>query len=369
MKFTPSPHQAAGHAGILEAGPVFAKLTTDQEIEFYAEARRRHNPDKPLGHDLYDWMPTYMGVLTQGAIADGTDFKHAIVLKGSDDPSKEVDLAEKQMKNGQNKVLDASLHATDSTFMVNEAIEPLKDESVLKADNKYIVLQNLLWGYNNPCILDIKLGAVLVDDSVTEEKRQRLAKVSAETTSGSLHFRICGMKTYNGNCDDKPTEVFAGQNDTVTVESAGLGKYLKYNKFFGRSLDEKNAKNAIDLFFINPVDASLRKRLITTFLQRLQLIYNTMLDTEVRIKSGSLFFCYDADPTKWKEAYFENDTLVDEELLEGDSDDEDICPAPLSKLKMIDFAHSKYVDGEGCDENILVGIENLVNIFRELSED
>lgn len=367
MKFTPSPHQAAGHAGILEAGPVFAKLTTDQEIDFYAESRRRHTPDKPLGDDLYDWMPTYMGVLTQGAIANNADSTDAIVLKDGDDKLNETESFADLAKNTQKSDQSPSLQVSDSSSTINGAIESSKT-AASKPDHKYIVLQNLLWGYKYPCILDIKLGSVLVDDSVTEEKRQRLAKVSAETTSGSLHFRICGMKTYNGHSDVKPPEVFEGQSETVVVEQSDSGNYLKYNKFFGRQLNMTNVKDAIDLFFVHNGHASLRKQLISKFHQRLQLIYNSVLDAEVRIKSGSLLFCYDADPAKWTEQVFDQDALVDEGEIEDDSGDEEE-PAQMSNLKLIDFAHSKYVEGEGSDENVLVGIENLVNLFSELVQD
>ncbi|RKP30047.1 SAICAR synthase-like protein [Metschnikowia bicuspidata] len=311
MKFTVSAHQAAGHPGCLEAGPVFAKLTTQQEIDFYAEAQRRVDLSRHLGPNIYDWMPTYMGTLTQGAISN--------------------------------------------------------------PDAIYIVLQNLLYGYKNPCILDIKLGAVLVDDTVSEEKRQRLAKVSAETTSGSLHFRVCGMKTYNGHSDAKPREVFPGQDATVTVKSIGEERYLLFNKFFGRLLQPTNVTEAIGLFFVDSLNQSLRKALATKFYQRLELLYNCLIDTEVRIKSGSLLFCYDADPPRWQileEEYNEQDPITDTHLAADSDDEHESGPERtcVSKLKLIDFAHSTFADGQGSDESILVGIENLLKIFEKLSE-
>lgn len=347
MKFRPSPHQAAGHAGILEAGPVFAKKTNQQEIDFYNEAKLRSELQlNALGSELYDWMPVFMGTLTQGAIEN----PDAITLN-----------------------LDVS--------------NGLSVQETTTTEDQYIVLQNLLYKYKNPCILDIKLGAVLVDDTVSEEKRQRLAKVSAETTSGSLHFRVCGMKVFNGNSDKKPKELFPGQNDTISVEDvdgaeeAQGTKYLKFNKFFGRSLNTQTAKNGIKLFFTETYPSQIRKALIIKFHQRLQLLYNCLVDAEVRIKSGSLFFCYDAGALSnlLEEEYEQIDPIIAEEELE-DSDEEletgeaseslvaGQAGAP-SKLKFIDFAHSNFTDGQGHDENMIIGVENLINIFKELVDE
>lgn len=40
--------------------------------------------------------------------------------------------------------------------------------------------------------------------------------------------------------------------------------------------------------------------------------------------------------------------------------------APLSSLHLIDFAHSKYVDGEGYDENVIEGVENLIKLLQNI---
>lgn len=343
MAFAPSEHQAAGHDGCLAAGPVFAKLTSQQEIDFYAELARRAPPDAELGSHLSHWMPTFMGTLQQGAI-DGD--KNAIVV----DSSTSVDAS------------SSTIDVSASSVAVTDAI------TTERPDKQYIVLQNLYHGFLKPSILDIKLGAVLVDDTVTEEKRQRLAKVSASTTSGSLHFRVCGMKTYRGDSDSKPeTEVFLGLNETVEVSKSEDGYYLKYNKFYGRNLTDETVANGILEFFKSLFVNS--KFLLTRFHQRLQLLYNCLLDTEARIVSGSLFFIYESDPEKWaglgEESYYSKDALIGEDASD-DEDDENLQETPLSRLNFIDFSHSKFVDGQGHDENVIVGIENLIEIFGRL---
>lgn len=57
-----------------------------------------------------------------------------------------------------------------------------------------ISLENLVGSYVWPSIVDIKLGSVLYDDDASDDKKWRLSQVSAETTSGSMGMRICGMK-------------------------------------------------------------------------------------------------------------------------------------------------------------------------------
>lgn len=340
MNFAPSEHQAAGHDGCLAAGAVFAKLTTQQEIDFYAEVQRRSQAadqdenleSSYLGSHLAHWMPTYMGTLQQGAV-NGADV--------------------------------AGVVANPATVA---APAPAADEK------QYIVLENLYHGFLKPSILDIKLGAVLVDDTVTEEKRERLAKVSATTTSGSLHFRVCGMKKYWGDNENKPEhEVFAGLNETVEVTESPEGNFLKYNKFYGRQLTKETAQDGILEFFKSLLVNT--KLLVTRFHQRLQLLYNCLLDSEVRIVAGSLYFIYESDPKAWadldEESYFEKDSIIAETVADDDDDetDEVIQQSQLSSLHFIDFAHSKYVDGQGPDENILVGVENLINIFGHLAEE
>ena len=59
-----------------------------------------------------------------------------------------------------------------------------------------VVLENLEWGFKRPSVLDIKLGKILTDEFVSEEKRIRLRQASMSTTSWDNHFRLTGMRVY-----------------------------------------------------------------------------------------------------------------------------------------------------------------------------
>jgi inositol-polyphosphate multikinase len=129
--------QAGGHAGVMRSGSLIIKPCTQEEIDFYALA----NQTQP---HFAAWMPTYMGQLTlnkPGTSSDGS-------------------------------------------------VNVLESERFEQA----IVLENLEWGFQKPSVLDIKLGKILTDDLVSEEKRLRLEKVSMSTTSWENHIRLTGMR-------------------------------------------------------------------------------------------------------------------------------------------------------------------------------
>jgi inositol-polyphosphate multikinase len=129
--------QAGGHAGVMRSGSLIIKPCTQEEIDFYAIA----NQTQPL---FASWMPTYMGQLTLSKPGESS--------------------------NGTLNVLESERF------------------------DQAIVLENLEWGFQKPSVLDIKLGKVLTDELVSEEKRLRLEKVSMSTTSWENHIRLTGMR-------------------------------------------------------------------------------------------------------------------------------------------------------------------------------
>ncbi|CUM67752.1 uncharacterized protein PRCAT00005457001 [Priceomyces carsonii] len=375
--YVPSKRQAAGHDGCmisLENGCLFVKITSQKEIEFYAETQAKSNSttDVQEGTQLVDWMPVYVGTLTQGD------------MRGKDK--------------------DETIEIEDTEYrMERDSLQDQKQKSDDKVNfgKPYIVLQNMYYGYTLPSILDIKLGSLLTDSSATPEKRERLQKISETTTSGSLNFRICGMNVYNGSLDNKPDEIYDGMSDHISsVCDESKHYYLEYNKMFGRSLTSDNiAEGLLSYFAYISSNRAVLEKLLLRFLTRLQLLYNCVLEEEVRIISGSLLFIYEGDLGVWDKVIEEDskyeaaDPLFGSECFENDDDEEsddssnpDILAdvekefnkesstslkrkAPLSSLSLIDLAHAKYVPGEGYDENIIIGIENLILIFEKLLHD
>ncbi|CCF56898.1 hypothetical protein KAFR_0B06020 [Kazachstania africana CBS 2517] len=334
-------HKAAGHDGTMtdEDGLLIFKPLNPQELAFYKNIQTRL--EKPKRFEEGDvplelWMPTYLGLLEEG-VNKPTD-NAQIITDGSD--------------------LSKSTVALRGLGL---------DENSDGEDHKgFLVLENLIAGYHKPNIMDIKLGKILYDENASEEKKARLSKVSETTTSGLLGFRICGMKIQ----ENKYTMDLDLQHHEKHTDDG----YIFVNKMFGRTRTVEDVHQAFDMYFSNQKLSEPRiEQLKHNFSQRLQLLYNTLLNEEVRMISSSLLFVYEGDPMRWDEENDEDpiindqfgDCSGDESSLATDFDTEDtpVRSPPLSSLSLIDFAHSQLTPGKGYDENVIEGIESLMDIF------
>ncbi|CAM9013580.1 unnamed protein product [Wickerhamomyces anomalus] len=301
--FTRLRHQAAGHEGPLadEAQTLFVKPSTRQEIEFYTQVQRVAAEEESQGKDvegdrLIDFMPVFMGTLEAGITSK-----------------------------------------VEETTQVSEELRKLDLESNKKNDEQpYLVLQNALKGFNNPSIIDIKLGSILHDEFTSQEKKARLQKVSETTTSGSLNYRVCGMKLYH----DQIPDLFNFDKEHVSKTDDG---YLVFDKWFGRSLTPTTVVDNFKIYFQHNKLSSIQQRIL-------------------------LLFIHENDPKRWEELNNE-DQLFKQDFLDDDDDDDDDDneqPAPLSAMYLIDFAHAKFTPGKGVDENIIKGVENILDALDRL---
>lgn len=374
MSMVPLQHKAAGHEGPMQSndGSLFVKPTTNQEIEFYNETQNRKmqlGQEVPHGNSLCDWMPEFVGVLYPGASND---------------------LIRETGGNIQKELLDK---ATDTLELEGE-------------NKQYLILNNSLYGFSQPSIMDIKLGSVLYDSSANHDKVKRMKHVSANTTSGSLKFRIAGMIIKDDFQGKLPGEIPGMKLEDVCTTEFERG-YLTFNKYFGRKLTKDTVGEGLKIFFrYNKLPEKVQNLIIQNFHTRLQMLYNCLLDEEIRIVSGSLFFVFENDITRWEKLFFEDPIIAPQMTVEDDDDDDDDeeeddeeLPyytqkdgknmiqirkgtteeeytsdsetensdlAPLSTLKIIDFAHASYTPGKGHDEEIVSGIENLFGIIEHI---
>ncbi|CCD22278.1 inositol polyphosphate multikinase NDAI_0A01200 [Naumovozyma dairenensis CBS 421] len=362
-KYKELEHKAAGHDGTLtdDEGLLVFKPALTQEIDFYKAVHQlstASNADDSFSNGdvpLYSWMPTFLGVLDEGTTTTTTESDGAAVPQYVlEDPH------------------------MDSTIL-KQVVEDTDKITLNK--KKYIVLENLLHGFKKPNVLDIKLGKILYDENATADKRQRLTMVSNTTTSSTLGFRICGMKIRQNSVTDYLSQDHY-END--------FNNYVFINKKFGRTRTQKDIKDAFKLYF--GADTLSKERissLLTIFLQRLQLFYNTLLNQEIRMISSSLLFIYETDSDRWDILNNEDSMLRDNFLQSDDDDDDDddddeyegednevltaknsrLKHSQLSSMSLIDFAHSKFTPGQGYDENVIEGVESLIQKFKDLIED
>jgi 1D-myo-inositol-tetrakisphosphate 5-kinase/inositol-polyphosphate multikinase len=289
-----------------------------------------------------------------------------------------------------------------------------------------IVLENVASGFKRPNVLDVKLGARLWADDAPPAKRAKLEAVAKETTSGSLGFRIAGMKLWTGahgeTDEGSKTNPYATKHEGVegakgeVIEKDG---YKRYDKWYGRSFNERNVKEGFKTFLAGakagPVDRSklIAKRLADE-LRRVQSILEL---EESRMYSSSVLIVYEGDPVAMGQALEEEKKPRDRSPEEADDEDEEFDfalqedgsfevvnlqvgqegipqqaininlgpetaqlgeidfedeeeedePPKVHDLRLIDFAHASWTPGQGPDENVLMGVRSLIRLLDELS--
>jgi 1D-myo-inositol-tetrakisphosphate 5-kinase/inositol-polyphosphate multikinase len=321
------------------SGSLIIKPCVAAEVEFYEISNAEHP-------DFAQLMPTFMGSLQRGQ-------------------SKQVQNHLTTAGNGA-IVLPAALEneteGKDSKH-VTETTDPLHGK---KLDTELaIVLENVLAGFQKPNFVDVKLGRRLWADDAAPAKRAKLDDVAAQTTSGSLGFRIAGMKVWHPE---------------------GLGEYKVFDKFYGRTLTPDNVKDAFSTFLCldqKTEDLDIVKDVISNIEEAVGSIEEIIAKQESRMYSASLLFVYEGDSQARKEAL---DSAVahtaqnresdgrrkeGEEIDEDEEDEDEDEPAEpkLFDIKMIDFAHAEWTPGQGPDENMLEGIRNVRKVLRVLTKE
>lgn len=299
-----------------ESGAVVIKPCTAAEISFYESVAASH-PDLSLH------LPTYMGQLSLSA----------------DEVSAEA--------------VDSGTVAT-----ADGTVERLHGKKL--ATELHIVLENITHGFKKPNVLDLKLGAQLWDEAAKPEKRARLDKVSAETTSGSLGFRIAGMRTYKGSSTPEVPEPLKD-----FVQSDPDGGYWVFNKMYGRKFSAADVQDGF-ISYIFPAAKSQAeleraREVLAYFLGEVKDIIEVFESKESRMYSASILLVYEGDV----EEYGKTKQFLRSVHPEEGADDDETLPR-LAEVKLIDFAHATWTPGQGPDENALQGMRSTANILKEL---
>ncbi|KAF2451206.1 SAICAR synthase-like protein [Karstenula rhodostoma CBS 690.94] len=321
--FDPSTLQAfgnaaAGHDGVLSdpSGAVVVKPCTAAEIAFYESISASHP-------DLAPHLPTFMGTLSLSADPSAAP-----------EESGTITTAEGAVERLHGKKLDTELH---------------------------IVLENITHGFKKPNVLDLKLGAQLWDDAAKPEKRARLDKVSAETTSGSLGFRIAGMRVYKGEpVPEAPEEL------GKFVEADADGGYWVYNKMYGRKFAEADINEGFESYIHGQgrqgKELERAREVLAYFLGEVKDITRAFENKESRMYSASILLVYEGDVDE----YARTKARLRSAPAGGEEGDEEEDLPQLAAVKMIDFAHATWTPGQGPDENALRGMRSTTAILKEL---
>ena len=399
-------------------GELFIKPCTQQEIEFYHTANALHA-------DLAELMPVFMGTLQLNDATDmdsineqipvvadhlSTGLKEEVIKMAhhlhptteseSDSPSLSSLLATASTPSDPPTAASLLAHASSSPSLsvpglatpadasdsvsdsVSDNVKWVPNKARKISTDKAVVLENAAYGYKKPNILDVKLGVRLWADDAPLEKKERFEKISAETTHGSLGFRIAGMRVFHGS--DQPAD----------LDEEG---YVRYDKDYGRvHVNQENVVDAFRKFIFNDsakIDEELGRAVANAFLDDLKRVKRILEKEETRMYSSSLLFVFEGDGEALRSAIDETSAsatmsqegkgeepgrrpihvdsgivLEDGEfVLDGDelSDEEADIPRIYS-VRLIDFAHADWTPGRGPDENTLKGVESLIRIFGEM---
>lgn len=339
---------AAGHAGVLldKSEEFLIKPCKEAEIAFYETA---------LQHPEFAYyMPVFFGILSLNEIkAEAFD---AISPALPPQPS--------------TPIAAQSLTAPPTWT-------PSRGQQI--KTNTAIVVENVTSRFKKPNVLDVKLGTRLWGDDAPLVKRQKLDKVSQETTSGSLGLRIAGMRTWMGS---------------GSVQDTNKDGFKCFNKDFGRNLTTDTIQRGFeDFFFVESAGVTMKlgRRIIKRFLGDLRGLREVVENEQSRMFSASLLFVYEGDGRALADDFvLEKQILQDRDAsnpINGDAGNGDIdihseneeegeeveedgvegsrLPK-IQVLKVIDFAYANWTPGQGPDENLLKGLRRVIEILEAI---
>ncbi|KZO95186.1 SAICAR synthase-like protein [Calocera viscosa TUFC12733] len=226
-----------------------------------------------------------------------------------------------------------------------------------------LVLENVCQYFERADVIDVKLGRVLWEEGATEEKRMRMDQRARETTSAETGVRLTGFNVYNRLTNS----------------------FITYPKSYGYSFTPSQLPSGISAFFplaLSPSEHGLPPDLLTTVLRGIEDEVEELVEvleaTEVRIVGSSVLVVYEGEEGALREALKKQEEMQspsddaggadDEGEEDEDMDDEESEPEETSKLpwivRLIDFAHARYVPGQGPDENILFGLRTLLRLLK-----
>lgn len=335
------------------SGELIVKPCKQPEIAFYQST---------MAHpDFAYYTPTFLGTLSLGQ--DPVEAASNLASQVNVQPST-LSLPNAPIVStapGDSGSPNATLLSTPTQAWIPSGGQKITTDSA-------IVLENVSAGIRKPNTLDVKLGARLWADDAPPQKRQKLDDQSDKTTSRALGLRIAGMKTWLGP-------------NTSGQTGVGLDGYKTFGKEYGRAFDAETVRKGFeDFFFIESagVTRKLGRKVIRRILDDLRGLQGVLEKEESRMYSASVLFVYEGDGAGLVEDFEKEKELLQAdgslngaaaEESDADVDSEEACQLPkIQAMKMIDFAHAAWTPGQGPDENVLIGIRNLITILDELTK-
>ncbi|KAG8768623.1 hypothetical protein FRC12_005454 [Ceratobasidium sp. 428] len=176
-----------------------------------------------------------------------------------------------------------------------------------------------------------------------------MTKVAQETTSFETGVRLTGFSVYDP----------ASQTYNVTP------------KEYGKSIKVEQLPEGITRFFPETVPREHLLNVLGAVHSKLLEIQHALAETEIRMVGGSVLIVWEGDPTALARA-IETAESGRDVLQESDDEGEDEeeldesarKPGPVCVVKLIDFAHTQMVPGEGPDGGVMMGLGVTIKLLE-----
>ncbi|KAJ6621802.1 SAICAR synthase-like protein [Mycena sp. CBHHK59/15] len=224
-----------------------------------------------------------------------------------------------------------------------------------------LVLENLAHPFLKPNILDIKLGTVLYDESAPPDKVERMLNVAKNTTSLETGIRLTGFQVYD-NIAGQPVNTPKSYGKSIKVEQLPEG----IARFFPIAPGVEGPAPAVS----QGLPAPILLQILELLREDVQDIREAFAAIEMRMVGGSLLIVYESDLSRAQEGleWMLNDDSEEEEDDGNDDEDEDSSksrPGPPCDVRLIDFAHTRFVPGQGPDKGVLRGLDTVLALLDE----
>ncbi|KAI2789754.1 hypothetical protein POX_d05251 [Penicillium oxalicum] len=420
----PFDHAAAGHDGVrcTLSGSLIAKPCTRQEVEFYESSA--------LHPRVQEFMPLFIGSLSSAeqqqplAIAAAQQ-SGAIFLPAPDSATPPV--APAVMSGSQTNLGSAPVDPalpSESAWVPSEGKKldtglSIVLENVASGFRRPNVLDvklgARLWADDAPPAKRTKLD-IVAKETTSSSLGYRIAGMKVWTGENG--------ETDEGALTDPYATKYEGREGAKgeVIEKDG---YRRYDKWYGRSFTERTVKQGFEAFLAGAKAglADRSKMIARRLAEELRNVQDALESEESRMYSASVLIVYEGDPEamefaleeekKISESAHQQETggdsddgddenqvlfeineesveLVDVQLGDGmprqainitidpstveavnlgetDEDEDEEETPKVHDLRLIDFAHAQWTPGLGPDENMLLGIRNLVRMFEELA--
>ncbi|CAK5284054.1 unnamed protein product [Mycena citricolor] len=308
---TPSPtpthafqFQVGGHAGNMmstDDDALIIKKALPRELEFYETVAASTDPQVDA---LRPFIPTFLGTLS---LADDVDVSQV-------------------------------------------AAEPKKES---------LVLENIVYPFVKPNILDIKLGTVFWDEDTPPAKKARMIKTAETTTSLETGARLVGFQVFD---HERGEPVFTPKTYGKSITPAQLPEGMA--RFFPVATEEAPNQG---------LPPALLLQILTLLREEIEDLRDAFSAMEMRMIAGSLLIVYESDAERaeagirWLEEEDDDEGDEDEEGEDGTDEpggfDNKRKQGPPCDARLIDFAHTKFVPGQGPDDGVLLGLNTVLRLL------